>query len=199
MRVLVDGLRVRGHGLERVAVQQRGGHAGLLGDLRLPLVLLSFRLVGGVGGFEFLDAFGGLLGFGQLRVLELLQFLGGLAVVLGALLPFARVGALLLELRLPVDVLAGVGRVSRCGVAGAAFVRAGIDETKVVAESVPVRHVVHDGSPLWLMGPVPGVKTTRAGGVEWRVQDSNLRGVVQPIYSRPRSASLATRRMVESR
>ena len=93
---LDDGGLLARDGLERVAVQQRGWHSGLLGDLRLPLVSLFLRLVGGVGGFEFLDAFGGLLGFGQLRVLELLQFLGGLAVVLCALLPFARVGMMVL-------------------------------------------------------------------------------------------------------
>lgn len=84
-------------------MQQSDGYAGFLGNLRLPFVLLFLRLVGGVGGFEFLDAFGGLFGFGQLGLLELLQFVGGGFVVLGAFLPFAGMGDGLLVFGLVVD------------------------------------------------------------------------------------------------
>ena len=84
-------------------MQQSDGYAGFLGNLRLPFVLLFLRLVSGVLGFKLLDAFGGLFGFGQLGLLELLQFVGGGFVVLGAFLPFAGMGDGLLVFGLVVD------------------------------------------------------------------------------------------------
>ena len=64
--VVGERLAVGLHLFERGAVQQSDGHAGFLGNLRLPFVLLFLRLVSGVLGFKLLDAFGGLFGFGQL-------------------------------------------------------------------------------------------------------------------------------------
>ena len=192
VRVLVDGLRVRAHGLQRIAVQQRGGHAGLLGDLRPPLVLLSFRRVGGVLRFELFDAFGGLLASDSCESLNCCSSSAALLLSLARCSSnFAFQSTFAAAGSLPVSPVAGSPEPPSS--APESMKRRLLRNRRQCDMSCMMVLLMVDGA-------VSGIKTTRAGGVEWRVQDSNLRGVEQPIYSRPRSASLATRRrMVESK
>ena len=45
---------------------------------------------------------------------------------------------------------------------------------------------------------IHGYSLSLGCGCSWRMQDSNLRGETQPVYSRPQSAALAIR-LAESR